>query len=76
MEDHTSRVYHASVVETQTSVILRLEYAWIINTALQVWAAGLGNIALLEGNSHVALRYIAVSLVPSYRFKTTASDQV
>ena len=38
MEDHMSRVYHASVVETRTSVILRLESAWIINTVPpQVW---------------------------------------
>ena len=34
MEDHTSRVYHVSVVETQTSVILTLESAWIINPPL------------------------------------------
>lgn len=36
MKDHTSRVYHASVVEARTSVILRLESAWIINTPPQV----------------------------------------
>ena len=36
MEDHTSRVYHASVMDTQTHVILRLECAWNVNTTLQV----------------------------------------
>lgn len=37
MEDLTSRVYHAGVMDTQTRVILRLECAWTINTSLQVW---------------------------------------
>lgn len=36
VEDHTSRVYHASVMDTQTLVILRLECVWNVNTTLQV----------------------------------------
>lgn len=41
-----SCVYHASVVETQTSAILRLEYAWAVNTSLNRYGltARLGNI--------------------------------
>lgn len=36
MEDHMSRVYHASVIDTQTRVIPRLVCVWTVNTTLQV----------------------------------------
>lgn len=36
MEDLTSLVYRASVTDTQTRVILKLECVWTVNTTLQV----------------------------------------
>lgn len=77
MEDHTSRLYHANVMEARTSVILKLESAWIINAPLQIrtLTAGFGNITLSDCSSHVALSSVSVSFVPSC-FDTKASDKV